>query len=51
MDLKDAKKNFKRFCKEYDVDIIEISALEKDGLERLVEEMVKILKKAAQAVH
>jgi GTP-binding protein len=43
MDLPEAKKHLKRFRKEYDVDIIQISALEKKGLEKLVEEMVKIL--------
>ena len=45
MDLAGAKKHLKRFRKEYDVDIIEISALEKEGLDELVLEMVRILKK------
>jgi len=49
MDLREAKKHLKRFRKEYDVDIIEISALEKDGLDELVEAMVKILKKLGQS--
>ncbi|NTV29394.1 MAG: GTPase ObgE [Candidatus Omnitrophica bacterium] len=44
MDLDAARKNLKRFRKEYDVDIIEISALEKEGLEQLVEKIVGILK-------
>jgi len=48
MDLPEAKVNMKRFRKEFKgVNIIKISALEKDGLEELVEEMVSILKKAA----
>jgi len=45
MDLPAAKKHLKRFRKEYDVDIIEVSALEKSGLDELVGAMVTILKK------
>ncbi|MBF0619912.1 MAG: GTPase ObgE [Candidatus Omnitrophica bacterium] len=47
MDLPGAKKNMKRFRKEYPgVKIFDISALERDGLEVLVDEMLAILKVA-----
>ncbi|MBF0486390.1 MAG: GTPase ObgE [Candidatus Omnitrophica bacterium] len=50
MDLASAKKNIKRFRKEYNVPIIEISALEHKGLEELVEEMIRILKLSAHTI-
>ncbi len=49
MDLPDAKKNMKRFRKKYREDIFEISAREQEGLDVLVEEIVRILKKTAGA--
>ncbi len=48
MDLAGAKKHLKRFRKEYDVDIIEISALDKNGLDTLLDKIVDILKEKGQ---
>lgn len=48
MDLKDAKKNLKRFRKKHDVRIIEVSALEQSGLRELVDEMIRILRLSAE---
>ena len=50
MDLPAAKKHLKRFKKAFDVGIIEVSALEHKGIEVLVEEMVRILKKTAKPI-
>lgn len=50
MDLPEAKKHLKRFKRKFDVDIIQVSALEHKGIEGLVAEMVRILKSMPQAV-
>jgi len=50
MDLPDAKKHLKRFKKKYDVDIIQVSALEHKGIDKLVDEMVRILKSSVKPV-
>ena len=43
MDLPAAKKNMTRFKKKFETDVMEVSALEKQGLEVFVESLVKIL--------
>ena len=49
MDLAGAKKNIKRFRKAYNEDIFEISAKDHEGLEALIEEIIRILKETAGA--
>lgn len=44
MDLPEAKKNIKRFRKKYPEDIFEISAKDHDGLDELIERIIKILR-------
>lgn len=43
MDVPEAQENLKRFQKKYDVEILEISAVEKEGLEALVQKAEKLL--------
>ena len=40
----------KRFKRKFDVDIIQVSALEHKGIDKLVDEMVRILKITAKAI-
>lgn len=49
MDLPSAKKHLKRFKRKFDVDIIEVSALEHQGIEGLVDAMAAILKPSAKS--
>ncbi len=44
MDLPGAKEHLKRFKKKFKVDIIPVSALEHKGIDKLVDEMVRMLK-------
>ncbi|MBF0569559.1 MAG: GTPase ObgE [Candidatus Omnitrophica bacterium] len=48
MDLPEAKKYLKRFKKKYNVAIFPVSAQEREGLEDLVQEIVRILKDEAR---
>jgi GTP-binding protein len=50
MDLPEAKKHLKRFKRKFKVDIIEVSALEHEGIEDLVKEMIRILKTTVQPI-
>jgi GTPase len=43
MDLPEAKKHLKRFRKKYNEDIFAVSAMEHEGLEELIETLIKIL--------
>jgi GTP-binding protein len=47
MDLPQAKKNLKRFRKDYNIPVLLVSALEHKGLTPLVEEMARILRESA----